>query len=212
MRGNTEDGREPQDWVALQRSQLLTLGTFQRESYHGRTLRLSTPAGHHQVLFPRQLQASVQREPAGVPVLPRPRPTKVTTVHRHSPQKGRGSDSLLPQSLPSTRPSRTFKNNALSSPTCPLWILGGKGLETCEEQRGSKGEGACASAITTAGVQRESRAPDCLLIKTRKSFLFWDSSVNRPREKSPQLLLGQASRAASMWSTAGKAEGGWVCT
>lgn len=30
--------------------------------------------------------------------------------------------------------------------------------------------------------------PGCLLIKTRKSFLFWDSSVNRPREMSLQLL------------------------
>lgn len=62
--------------------------------------------------------------------------TKVTTVHGHSPQKDHRSDNLLPQSLPSTRPSRTFQNNALSSPTCPPSILGGKGLETCEEQRG----------------------------------------------------------------------------
>lgn len=36
--------------------------------------------------------------------------------------------------------------------------------------------------------ETELGCPDCLLIKTRKSFMFWDSSVNRPREMSPQLL------------------------
>lgn len=120
----------------------------------------------------------------GVPVLSRPRPTKVTTVHRRSPQKGHGSGNLLPQSLAEQCPYCTYLS------TISPWRPGPRDLQNREEgtsvRYGQRWVSLCLGNCLSRSPEREPGCPNCLLIKTRKSFMFWDSSVNRPREMSPQ--------------------------